>query len=221
MLLEIKDVITETELVQLRNIAARAKFVDGRLTNSGFSAKANLQIDPGAEDFAQSAKLVSDAFTRSREFRDFTFARRMAPPLLARYEPGMKYGAHADAAFLPQAKGVLRSDISCTLFLSDPSTYAGGELVIHIGDRAIPVKLQPGAAILYPSTTLHEVIPVRSGERLVSITFIESVIQDERNREILYELGEVSALEGDNMHVANRMRLEVVRQNLTRRWSVN
>ena len=114
-----------------------------------------------------------------------------------------------------------RSDISCTLFLSDPSTYAGGELVIHIGDRAIPVKLQPGAAILYPSTTLHEVIPVRSGERLVSITFIESVIQDERNREILYELGEVSALEGDNMHVANRMRLEVVRQNLTRRWSVN
>ncbi len=201
-------------MAQLREIAARAKFHDGRLTNTGFDQKVNLQIDPREGDFAQSAKIVADALTRSREFRDFTFARRVAPPMLARYEPGMKYGVHADAAFLPLANGLLRSDLSCTVFLNDPSTYEGGELVLHLGDRQVVIKAPAGSAIVYPSTTLHEVSPVRSGVRLVSITFIESHIIGEQERYLLFELGEVSAIEGNNMHVTNRMRLEAVRQNL-------
>jgi PKHD-type hydroxylase len=143
----------------------------------------------------------------------------MAPPLLARYEPGMKYGPHADAAFLPFPDRALRSDVSCTVFLSDPRTYEGGELLIHLGVRALPLKGASGSAILYPSTTLHEVAPVRSGQRLVSLTFIESEIPDEQERAILFELGEISALEGNTMNWVNRMRLEVVRQNLTRKWS--
>lgn len=219
MFLEIKDLLTPAEVKRLVEISQRLNFIDGRASNSGFDQKRNLQADPRDGEYAESVKLVADAFHRSREFRDFTLMRRFAPPLLAKYEPGMKYGPHADAAFLPLPDGPLRSDVSCTVFLSEPGSYEGGELVIHLGVRALPLKAQPGAAILYPSTTLHEVAPVRSGQRLVSLTFIESLIPDEQERAMLFELGEVSALEGDNMHWINRMRLEIVRQNLTRKWS--
>jgi PKHD-type hydroxylase len=219
MFLEIKNLLSPAEVARLVEISQRLNFIDGRASNTGFDQKQNLQADPRDSAFGESVKIVSDAFNRSREFRDFALPRRFAPPLLARYEPGMKYGPHADAAFLPLAEGSLRSDVSCTVFLSDPRSYEGGELVIHLGVRALPLKAAPGNAILYPSTTLHEVAPVRSGQRLVSLTFIESEIPDEQERQVLFELGEISALEGNNMNWVNRMRLEVVRQNLTRKWS--
>jgi PKHD-type hydroxylase len=218
MILEIKDLLTGPEVAQLRELAGRVKFVDGRASNAGFDLKSNLQADPGDAASADASKLVMAAFRRSRQFMDFVFPRQIAPPLLARYTPGMKYGPHADAAFMQMPRGPIRSDVSCTVFLSEPGSYEGGELVLHLGARSVPLKTPPGGAIVYPSTTLHEVAPVRTGERLVVITFIESFIADEQDRLILYELGEISALEGDNMHWANRMRLEVVRQNLTRRW---
>lgn len=219
MFIEIKNLLTVEEVAHLSALAAAITFVDGRATNSGFDQKQNLQADTEDKAFAESAAVVTHAFARSREFQDFAFPRRVAPPRLARYEPGMKYGPHADAAFLPVPGGALRSDVSCTVFLSDPHAYEGGELVLHLGVRALPLKGAPGSAILYPSTTLHEVAAVRSGVRLVSLTFIESRIPDEQERAMLFELGEVSALEGANMNGVNRMRLEVVRQNLTRKWS--
>ena len=219
MFLEIKNLLTAEEVGRLTALAGAIRFVDGRATNTGFDQKQNLQADTDDGAFAESAAVVAGAFARSREFQDFAFPRRIAPPRLARYETGMKYGAHADAAFMPIPGGALRSDLSCTVFLSDPRAYEGGELVLHLGVRALPLKAAPGNAILYPSTTLHEVAPVRSGVRLVSLTFIESQIPDEQERAMLFELGEVSALEGANMNGVNRMRLEVVRQNLTRKWS--
>jgi PKHD-type hydroxylase len=114
---------------------------------------------------------------------------------------------------------MLHSDLSATAFISDPTSYQGGELVIHLGTRPVAMKGAPGDLIVYPSTMLHEVRPVRSGTRLVSITFIESWISDEHQRTQLYELNEVAALEGLTMKWENRIRLEVVRQNLMRMWS--
>ena len=111
------------------------------------------------------------------------------------------------------------STVSCTVFISDPATYEGGELVAHLGTRPVAFKGAPGDAIVYPSTLLHEVRPVRSGQRLVSITFIESLIANEYERTQLYELNEVAALEGLKMDWQNRVRLELVRQNLLRLWS--
>lgn len=219
MILEIPDLLTEAEIAALRELAAKTTFIDGRASNAGFSEKQNLQADPKDQTSAEASKLVTAALMRSRLFKDFAFPKRVLPPLLARYTSGMKYGAHADAALLATPQGPLRSDISSTAFLSDPDSYEGGELVLHLGARSVPIKLPAGGAVIYPSTTLHEVAPVRSGERLVAITFIESFIAEEADRDILFELGEVSALEGDNMHWANRMRLEIVRQNLTRRWA--
>ncbi len=219
MILELAELLVEAELAQIRALAARMKFVDGRASNSGFAEKVNLQADPSAADAGEAAKIVSGAMMRSRQFLDFAFPKRVLPPLVTRYPPGMKYGPHADAALLATPTGPLRSDLSATVFLNPPEAYEGGELVLHYGARSIPIKFKAGAAVVYPSTTLHEVAPVRAGERLVAITFIESFVAEEADRDILYELGEISALEGEKMHWANRMRLEVVRQNLTRRWS--
>ena len=219
MFIEIKNLLSEAEVAHLTALAGVIAFEDGRATNSGFEQKHNLQVNPNDKAFAESANVVSSAFARSRTFQDFAFPRRLAPPRLARYEPGMRYGAHADAAYMAIPGGALRADVSCTVFLSDPRTYEGGELVLHLGVRALALKVEAGGAILYPSTTLHEVAPVRSGVRLVSLTFIESLIPDEQERAMLFELGEISALEGAAMSDLGRMRLEVVRQNLTRKWS--
>jgi PKHD-type hydroxylase len=116
-------------------------------------------------------------------------------------------------------QAMLRSDLSCTIFLSDPGGYAGGELCIHLGTKPVFFKLPPGGAVIYPSTTLHEVRPVTAGVRLVAITFMESRISNPIHRELIYELGEVAALEGFNMRWENRVRLLGVIQNLQRLWS--
>jgi PKHD-type hydroxylase len=114
---------------------------------------------------------------------------------------------------------VLRTDISCTIFLSDPQQYEGGALRIRLGEASFSFKLKAGEAILYPSDTLHEVEPVTAGERLVAITFIQSRIGDPFRRNLLYELNEVAALEGLKMDPGNRVRLQLVRDQLLRSWS--
>ena len=131
----------------------------------------------------------------------------------------MKYGAHTDAAFLPIAQQPLRSDVSCTVFITDPADYEGGELVIYLGSEEVRIKGRPGSAVFYPSTTVHQVVPVTSGERLVVITFIQSQIPDQMQRDLLYALGEVRALEGLKMEWPNRVQLEYVISNLQRMWS--
>lgn len=219
MFLEIPQLLSDPEIARLRQLAQELRFVDGRLSNPANTQKNNLQADPADHKYAESSQIVGNALMRSEEFRRFSFPKRIAPPLLARYEPGMKYGAHADAARVNSAAGLLRSDISATIFLNDPAGYQGGELVVHLGTRPVAFKGRPGEAIIYPSTLLHEVRPVVSGQRLVSITFIESFIPDEYLRTQLYELNEVAALEGLKMSWESRVRLEVVRQNLERLWS--
>jgi PKHD-type hydroxylase len=143
----------------------------------------------------------------------------MAAPSLCRYETGMKYGAHIDAAYLPLGAQPLRSDVSCTVFISAPKDYEGGELVAHLGSEIIRIKGDAGSAVFYPSTTVHQVAPVSAGERLVIITFIESQIPDQLQRDLLYSLGEVRALEALKMDWRNRIQLDYVIQNLHRMWS--
>ena len=218
MFLEIPDVLTAPEVERLRELARGAKFADGKLSSPHSTVKNNQQIDPADPAHAESSKLMAMALQRNEAFRGFAFPRIMAPPMLARYAPGMNYGVHSDAAFLPVGGRPLRSDLSCTLFIGPPGAYEGGELSIHLGTRAVAFKGAPGSIIVYPSNTLHEVKPVTSGERLVGLTFIESLIADPAHRELLYELDEVAALEGFNMSWDNRTRLQHVRNNLRRMW---
>ena len=219
MFLRISNLLTAAEAARLVALSRELRFVDGRVSNPANTTKDNLQVDYADPKYNESVQIVSAAFARSREFVDFAMPKRIAPPLLCRYEPGMKYGGHADSALIQVGNSRLRSDLSCTVFVSDPATYDGGELSIEVGSVAIPFKGAAGEAIVYPSTTLHEVVPVRSGQRLVSITFIESHIPDEHQRTQVYELNEIAALEGLTMKWESRVRLDVVRQNLMRMWS--
>lgn len=219
MLFKIKGLLNPQEIARLVALSRELKFVDGQATNPANRTKDNLQADSTDPRYAESVQIVGAALARSRDFNDFALPKRIAPPLLCRYEPGMKYGAHADAAIINLASARLRSDLSCTVFIAEPSTYEGGELAIGLGNQTVPVKGAAGDAIIYPSTTLHEVVPVRSGQRLVSITFIESLIPDYHQRLQVYELNDVAAIEGPTMNWESRVRLDVVRQNLLRMWS--
>ncbi len=219
MILEIADVLSPSEIQRLREISRSASFVDGKISNPHNQAKNNLQVDPREGGSQDSARIVAQALQRNEEFARFAFPVRIAAPLLCRYDQGMSYGKHPDSAFLPMQPTPLRSDVSCTVFIADPTSYEGGELCIHLGNRPVMVKGPAGSAVVYPSTTIHEVLPVRSGQRLVAITFVESQIVDERHRDLLYTLNEVAALEGLNMQWQNRVRLEHVRQSLHRMWA--
>jgi PKHD-type hydroxylase len=211
-------ILTEAEVAECKKIAASAPFIDGRITNPHNKTKQNEQLHD-AQAYQKSSQLLIKAFGRSEEFREFAFPATIAPPLITRYQPGMRYGAHADAAFLQVQGATIRSDLSCTLFLNDPKDYDGGELHIALGDAGLRFKLRPGEAIIYPSDTMHEVVPVTRGERLVAITFIQSRIQDPFRRNLLYNLNEVAALEGNNMAPENFTLLQLVQNQLMRHWA--
>lgn len=214
----ILPLLTPAEVAECKRIAASSQFIDGRVSNPHNKAKNNQQLhDPGASQ--TSAQIMLKAFGRSQEFRDFAFPDLIAPPLLTKYQPGQHYGAHADAAFINLGNAVIRSDLSCTIFLNEPESYEGGALHIRLGDGDIRFKLQPGEAIVYPSDTFHEVEQVTSGERLVAITFIQSKIRDPFRRNLLFDLNEVAALEGLAMKPENFSRLQLVQQNLLRHWA--
>lgn len=219
MFLEIKALLQPADVARLTALSAQLRFVDGRVTNPANTTKQNLQADYADPKYAESVQVLQAAIGRSEEFMNFAMPKRIAPPLLSRYEPGMKYGAHADAAVMNIPGARLRSDLSCTIFIAPPSSYEGGELSIVAGTRTLAFKGEPGSAIIYPSTMLHEVVPVRSGQRLVAITFIESMIADQHQRQQVYELNEIAALEGLTMKWENRVRLDIVRQNLMRMWA--
>jgi PKHD-type hydroxylase len=219
MFLMVKDVLTPAELGQIRDLARNLRFVDGRISNPHNQAKNNLQVDMSQPEAGKASQIAGTAIARNEEIKNFVFPKRIATPLLARYEPGMTYGVHADAAFIPLPTAPLRSDVSGTLYINDPATYEGGRLTIHLGSEKVTIEGEPGSMVVYPSTTLHEVTPVTSGHRLVMITFIESVVPNQTKRELLYTLNEVNALEAFNMSWENRTRLNFVSGSLHRMWA--
>jgi len=216
-LYRILKLLTDAEVAECRKIAANAPFVDGRITNPHNKTKINEQLHD-QQAYQKSSQLLLGAFGRSEEFRDFAFPVMIAPPLITRYQPGMRYGAHADAAYINLGNAQLRSDLSCTVFLNEPKDYEGGELHVRLGDADLKFKLQPGEAIVYPSDTLHQVVPVTKGERLVAITFIQSRVPDPFQRSMLFELNEVAALEGLKMSQENFSRMQLIHANLLRYW---
>ena len=213
----ILPLLSSQEVEECKKIAAEAPFVHGRITNPHNTSKDNEQLHE-QQAYQRSSQLLMQAFGRSPEFAEFAFPVKIAPPLITRYKPGMKYGAHADAAFLQVQGQTIRSDLSCTIFLNDPESYEGGALRVHLGDGELRFKLKPGEAIVYPSDTFHEVEPVTKGERLVAITFIQSRVPDPFRRNLLFDLNEVAALEGLKMEPENFSRMQLVQANLLRYW---
>jgi PKHD-type hydroxylase len=219
MFLHIENLLTPAEVQSLAEIARQGKFIDGRLSNPHNITKDNAIGDHNDPLVRQAGQIGLTALQRSEEARNFVFPKRVAVPTLCRYAVGMKYGTHIDAAFLPMGAEPLRSDVACTMFVARPTDYQGGELLVHLGTETVQIKGNAGSAVFYASTTLHQVVPVTAGERVVMITFVESRIPDCMQRELLYTLGEVRALEGLKMDWRNRTQLEFVIANLLRMWS--
>jgi PKHD-type hydroxylase len=185
MQIAIGNVLSAEDIAGVRAALARATFVDGRAT-AGFAArlvKNNRQAsaDHRLETFR---KLIQNRILENDVFRLAVRPKALTPVMFSRYEPGMHYGSHVDDALMDG----LRTDVSFTLFLDEPESYEGGELVIEspAGDDA--VKLAAGALIAYPSTTLHRVAPVTRGERLVAVGWAQSLVRDAARRELLFDL---------------------------------
>src|SRR5580658_260378 len=219
MFLQIENFLTTAEVQSIAEFARQTKFIEGRRSNPHNTTKDNVIADPNDSAGQKASQIALAALQRSEQARNFVFPQRVAVPTFSRYDAGMKYGAHIDAAFLPVGPQPLRSDVSCTMFISNPDDYQGGDLIAHLGSEIVRIKGKAGSAVFYPSTTVHQVVPVSSGERLVMITFIESQIPDQLQRDMLYSLGEVRALEALKMDWRNRTQLDYVIQNLYRMWS--
>lgn len=218
MFLEVEDLLSSEHVRELMAIASSAQFVNGRISNPHNLAKDNLQLHDQPA-YARSAQIMTEALFSCEAFANFAFPKIIAPPMITKYEVGMRYGAHADAAFIPLAKRPLRTDVSITIFLADPASYDGGALSVALGTRSVEFKGAPGSAIIYPSNTLHQVTPVTRGVRIAAISFVESEIADPGHRDLLYELNEVAGLEGNNMAHESYSRLQRVRDGLRRMWS--
>lgn len=165
---------------------ARRKFVDGKLTATGQArdVKNNLQVETDPAELDDLDRLVLSALQGNRDFQAFAVPKRAMKPLFSRYEPGMEYGSHIDSGI---TRGV-RTDLSITLFLSPPTSYDGGELVIETTYGEQEVKLDAGEAVLYSSNSIHHVAPVTRGVRLAAVTWIQSSIRDESMRTILFDV---------------------------------
>ena len=210
-------ILDQSQVNEIKKIASSGQFVDGKISNPHSKVKNNLQLHD-LEAYNKTSKILHEALMSNPEFTDFAFPEKVAPPLITRYQPGMHYGLHADSAIIPLPDGPIRSDLSCTVFLNGPDDYKGGALHVTQGEAGMRFKGLPGAAIVYPSHTLHEVEAISEGERMVAITFIQSRIPDVMKRNMLYELNEVAALEGLNMKHENYTRMQALQYNLMRMW---
>jgi PKHD-type hydroxylase len=193
----IPDVLDAAGLETLRKELAKGVFVDGRGTASGQAAavKHNLQLEQSEESPDPAARQLLNALAHSERFRAVTFARAIRRPEFARYEKGMEYGLHLDAP-IQGGRPPVRADLAVTVFLSEPSEYAGGELVIRTRTGEQSVKLPAGHAVVYPADTLHRVAKVTRGERLVAVTWVQSHVRDPQLRESLVDLDAVARRSG-------------------------
>ncbi|MFQ3617431.1 MAG: Fe2+-dependent dioxygenase [Cyanobacteriota bacterium] len=203
MILCIDAVLTDNELKTIATKLKTASFVDGKTTAGWYAkqVKHNAQIQPG--EIAESARsLILTALRRNALFQMAAYPKAIRPPLISRYDVGMGYGTHVDNALMggsaplhgdsqhsdSQQSDLMRTDLSLTLFLNSPEDYEGGELVIEDALGHHPFKLPAGAMVLYPATTLHRVEPVTQGTRLVAVTWVQSLVRNAGDRELLFEL---------------------------------
>ena len=186
MLIHIADLIDHATVARLQAWLANARFADGRTTagSEASQVKHNEQVDHDDRDLAEMQKLVTGRLWDHDLFNMATQPQSIRPPLFSRYVPGMDYGSHVDNPMM----GGMRTDVSVTVFLSDPSDYDGGELVIESAAGEQDIKLPAGSAVVYATTALHRVASVTRGQRLAAVTWIRSLVRDPAAREILFDL---------------------------------
>jgi PKHD-type hydroxylase len=225
MMLPLSRVLSPDDLAGIHALLASADWQAGRESAGAQAAahKNNEQLAHESEAMRGIRQIVLQALDRHDLFFSATLPKRVFPPRVNRYTGAHNYfGAHVDNAirFAPTTGQRVRTDISCTLFLADPADYDGGELLIHDLHAAHRVKLAAGDAIVYPGSTLHEVLPVTRGARLACFFWIESMVRDAGERRILFELDEsIRALRTRAGDDALAVALTGTYHNLLRRWA--
>jgi PKHD-type hydroxylase len=223
MLLHIPNVLDHAQVRAMRAALEQADWTDGRETvgAQGAKVKRNLQLPDASPLRAELGRAVLDALARHPLYHAATLPLRTLMPRFNRYEGGGQYGFHVDGAVMGQPDGgQLRSDISCTLFLAEPDDYDGGELIVSDTYGEHEVKLPAGDAIVYPSSSLHRVAPVTRGARLASFFWVQSLIRDDGQRRLLFELDtSIQTLTRTNADPQALLQLTGVYHNLLRQWS--
>jgi PKHD-type hydroxylase len=226
MLIAVEGVLTIDQVAQMRAtlLAADADWVDGRATAGyqGAPVKFNRQVDEASAVARDCQAVILAALETNPLFISAALPNVVYPPMFNRYGEGMAFGAHVDGGVRidPRTGRKLRTDISATLFLSDPDDYDGGELEVADTYGSHSVKLSAGDLVLYPATSLHQVTPITRGERLASFFWVESLVRDDGERSLLYEMDvaiqQLNRTGGDD---AARRALVGCYHNLLRRWA--
>ncbi len=224
MLLRIPNVLNANELMQMQELMTAADWTDGKITAGTQSAqvKRNIQL-PETSDYAEKARqIVLKALSRNALFFSAALPKKIYPPLFNQYRDGMDFGAHIDNAVRTHAitGNHVRTDISCTLFLAEPESYEGGELVIEDTYGHQMVKLAAGDMVLYPGTSLHHVRPVTSGARIACFFWVQSMIREDCQRTLLFDMdAAIATLREQIGDSAAVIRLTGNYHNLIRMWA--
>jgi len=224
MLLHIPEVLTAEQVARCRRALEGAEWVDGRVTAGHQSARAkdNMQLPEGHPAARELGDLILAALERNPLFMAAALPSKVFPPLFNRYEGGQSFGNHVDNA-VRQVTGTphrVRTDLSVTLFLAAPEEYDGGELLVEDTYGVHGVKLPAGDLILYPASSLHRVNPVTRGARLASFFWVQSMVRDDGERALLFDLDtSIQRLIQDSPEHPSAMQLTNVYHNLLRRWA--
>jgi PKHD-type hydroxylase len=224
VLLQIPDVLTREQVIEARQLLDSADWVDGRVTAGHQSARAkdNTQIPQDHPASQRLGDMIVAALQRSPLFISAALPLRVFPPLFNRYAIGQSFGNHVDNAIrqVPGSALRMRTDLSATLFLTEPADYDGGELMIEDTYGVHSVKLPAGHMILYPSTSLHNVRPVTRGARVSSFFWIQSMVRGDAERTLLFDLDTaIQRVASDWPESAAPIQLTAVYHNLLRRWA--
>lgn len=224
MLLRIPDVLDAEQLRRCRDALDAATWIDGRVTAGSQSARAkrNRQLAEDDPVARQIGDLIVGALGRNPMFMAGALPRKIFPPLFNRYEGGESFGFHVDNAIreVRGAREVVRTDLSATLFFREPDEYDGGELVIEDTYGTHAVKLPAGHLVLYPSSSLHRVAPVTRGARVASFFWIQSMVRDDGQRALLFDLDTaIRTLSATQAEHPSVVQLTGVYHNLVRRWA--
>lgn len=225
MLICIENVLTKDQAATCRALLAAAAWEDGRATAGAQSAsvKNNLQVAPQrCAEGRKAQEIVLRALSESSLFLSAALPKTILPPMFNRYGVGQKFGVHVDNAIrvVPQTGEQMRADISATLFLDDPADYEGGELVVETAFGSQDIKLSAGDMVLYPASSLHQVLPITRGERTACFFWVQSIIRDESRRATLFDLdASIQELSTDiGAASPSLVRLAGVYHNLIRAW---